>query len=79
MMTADPVFFFVCQPAFIELERNKVRKGDISKDTIKKIRRWAEFNIDTLNDILEITDKTIKIFEKGKNKILKFEEIFNEK
>lgn len=77
IMMNDLVFSFICQPSFIELERNKVRKGDINKETTKKIKEWVEFNIDVLNDIINITDRTIEIFEEGETKILNFEEDFN--
>lgn len=77
MMTIDNVFFFICQPPFIELERSKVRKGDINIDTINKINNWASFNIEILKDVNNINDKTIRIFESGIDNILKFKENYN--
>jgi hypothetical protein len=69
LMSYDHSFHFICQAPFVEMERNKVRKGDIKKNTFEKLNTWINYNIDKLNDLNNILKETKEIFEDGLNKI----------
>ena len=66
---SDPFFSFVCQPLTIEMERNKVRMGDLEIDTETKFIEWCQQNIKTLGDIEKICEELIENFQSGKNKV----------
>jgi hypothetical protein len=65
----DDVFYFVAQPVTIEMERNKVRIGDLKEDTESKFMAWCAKNLDVLEDIEEIIEELINSFSNGKDKL----------
>ena len=69
MSNMDGVFFFICQSIFIQLERYKVKLGDLKINTEDKFKKWCQYDIDKLNDIKSICGILIDVFNTGKENL----------
>ena len=65
MSNKDKSFFFICQAPFVQLERYKVKMGNLMVNTEEKFINFCNYYLDMVGAIKDIAQKTVDYYEMG--------------